>query len=493
MAELDTEISIDRARLRPAHRVRVPRLSLRVSERKIVLLIIDTFLVNAALWLAVRLCTEHLRTPEEAAVFSKWFIALTIVWLLSALLFDCYNLARAASGSASLRSILSAGFIAVLIYTFIPYFTPPLDSRGLIFVMAALTVGSLAAWRLVYARVFVQPWFQQRALIIGAGPASRTLLQAMRAAPADANPYRGTGYHILGIIDDDISPSEDYIDGIPVLGDHTCLEESVHSLRIDQLIIAITQHQIITDQLFDALLRCRESGVRVLTMPTVYERLTGRVPIDHAGHDLHLIMPMDDDPGERAYRIVKRLIDLFAALAGLLLLGMVSLPIALLNHFGSPGPLLYHQQRVGRGGKVFNMIKFRSMRPDAEEGVGAIWASEHDDRITPIGHALRRTRLDELPQFINVLRGEMSLIGPRPERPEFVSQLAETIPFYRARHAVKPGITGWAQIRYHYGNSAEDAHTKQEYDLYYVKHISLFLDLIIILQTIPVILLGKGT
>ena len=168
------------------------------------------------------------------------------------------------------------------------------------------------------------------------------------------------------------------------------------------------------------------------------------------------------------------------------------IPIALVNAWTSPGPIFYKQRRVGQGGRIYEMYKFRSMRPDAERETGAVWACNGDDRITPAGRFIRKTRIDELPQFLNVLHGEMRLIGRRPERPEFVSELVRK-PYYRARHAVKPGITGWAQIHYGYGNTPQDAQIKLEYDLYYVKHASLFLDLEIVVQTIPVMLLGKGT
>jgi exopolysaccharide biosynthesis polyprenyl glycosylphosphotransferase len=233
-------------------------------------------------------------------------------------------------------------------------------------------------------------------------------------------------------------------------------------------------------------------GFRVVTMATVYERLTGRLPIDHVGRDLEMVVPMNDNAGERAYLAFKRVMDILFGLFGLVLMGLIMIPVAISNALTSPGPLLYKQRRLGQGGKIFEVYKFRSMRPDAEKGTGAVWAQKNDSRITPAGKLLRKTRLDEMPQFINVLRGEMSVIGPRPERPEFVNALSLLLPFYRARHAVKPGITGWAQIRYGYGSTNEDSHVKLEYDLYYVKHASPLLDLRIILQTVPVMLLGKG-
>jgi exopolysaccharide biosynthesis polyprenyl glycosylphosphotransferase len=339
----------------------------------------------------------------------------------------------------------------------------------------------------------VQPWFQQRALVIGAGKAGRMLVRAIQAAPAnDANPYRGTGYQLVGIIDDDPAQRDEVIDGVPVLGDNRSIVQLAKTLSVDEIIVAITHRHAIADELFDALLRCRELGLRVTTMATVYERLTGRVPIDHVGRDLGMVVPMGDNAGERAYRTLKRVVDILSAVVGLTLMAMMCVPIAICNAKCSPGPLFYKQRRIGQGGKLFEAYKFRSMRPDAESGTGAVWAAKNDNRITPIGRLLRRTRLDEMPQFINVFKGEMSLIGPRPERPEFVNALSLMLPFYRARHAVKPGITGWAQIRYGYGSTNEDSHIKLEYDLYYVKHASPLLDLKIMLQTLPVMLLGKG-
>ncbi len=172
--------------------------------------------------------------------------------------------------------------------------------------------------------------------------------------------------------------------------------------------------------------------------------------------------------------------------------GLIAPFVALANAIFCPGPLLYRQTRLGRGGRPFTVIKFRTMRPDAEQDTGAVWAAAGDDRITPVGRWLRRSRVDELPQVINVIRGEMSLIGPRPERPEFVDRLASQIPFYRARHAVKPGVTGWAQVRFGYGQSIDDVHTKLEYDLYYVRHAGFYLDALIVLKTIGVVLRLQG-
>ncbi len=470
-----------------------PGLRLRVSERQVVLTVVDVLLVNLALIVAASLSGALTPTFDNILAYNKWFIVLTVVWYGVATFFDSYSLSRAASTTASLKSSLLAACVTVVLYTFIPFLTPQWETRSTFFVQLALTVGIVATWRVVYARVFVQPSFQQRALVVGAGKAGRALAAAIQAAPAnDANPYRGTGYQLMGFIDDNPAQRSTLIEGVPVLGDHRALALVAKQLHVDEIIVAITHRHAIEDDLFNALLHCRELGFRVVTMASVYERLTGRLPIDHVGRDLEMVVPMDDNAGERAYQALKRVMDLVFGLIGMVLMGVAIIPIAISNARHSPGPLFYKQRRIGQGGKIFEVYKFRSMRPDAEKSTGAVWAQKNDNRITPAGKILRKTRLDEMPQFINVLKGEMSVIGPRPERPEFVNALSLLLPFYRARHAVKPGITGWAQIRYGYGSTNEDSHVKLEFDLYYVKHASPLLDLRIVLQTLPVMLLGKG-
>ncbi|RYE18053.1 MAG: sugar transferase, partial [Sphingobacteriaceae bacterium] len=210
-----------------------------------------------------------------------------------------------------------------------------------------------------------------------------------------------------------------------------------------------------------------------------------------AGSVLAVAMPIVQKPTHRFYLVLQRGFDILGALVGCVLLALVIPWVWLANCIGSPGPLFYCQERVGKGGRPFQIVKFRSMRTDAEK-FGAVWAQENDPRITPVGRLLRGSRLDEMPQFWNILRGDMSLIGPRPERPHFVSQLTREIPFYRVRHAVKPGLTGWAQVRYRYGASVEDSLVKLQYDLFYIKRQSLLLDAEVVFKTIPIILGFKG-
>jgi exopolysaccharide biosynthesis polyprenyl glycosylphosphotransferase len=473
-------------------RIALPHMHIRTSERKLLLLAIDLLVVNVALAAAWALGSKTGLALDDFLVLGKWFVTLTVVWGVCALFFDVYDLARAASTVQIVRGAGAAALAAVAIYILIPWFAPPLTSRTLIFAFAILAWVGIVGWRVTYAQFFVQPWFKRRALVVGAGWAGRSLEEMLRVAPRDPNPYRGTGYELVGFIDDNSDYAGSQVGDVPVLGDHQLLVAATQELRIDEIILAITHRHAIDKALFDALLRCRELGVRVTPMTVIYERLNGRVPVDHVGRDLYAALPTGDSGYERFYMAVKRLSDLVVGVLGLLVLAVIGPLVALANALSAPGPLFYRQQRVGQGGRTYMIYKFRSMRPNAESETGAVWAAANDCRITPVGKFLRKTRLDELPQVLNILAGEMSLIGPRPERPEFVEELAKALPFYRARHAVRPGITGWAQVQHRYASSVEDSKTKLEYDLYYVKHVGALLDLRIVLRTIPVMLLFKG-
>ncbi len=473
-------------------RLRLPDLRLRISERRVLLAVTDLFLVNVALVLAFYVSDYPVINPTHLIALWKWFLTLSLVWWVYAQLFDVYNLARAAVPLYSVRNSAAATALSILSYTFIPVLSPPLQARSFHFLFGLAAVLAVVLWRLGYALLFVQPSFNQRALIVGAGQAGRTLMAEWRRASGTANPFSGTGYELIGFIDDNPALRHQRIEGLPVLGNHRELLPIALSHKVDEIILAITHRHAISQGLFDALLQCRESGLRLTTMAAIYERLLRRVPVCHLGADFHLVMPMADTFSERVYELAKRALDIVLAVLGLIGMGLLIPVIALANRLTSPGPLFYTQERVGRAGMIFSILKFRSMHPQAEAACGTVWARPNDPRITPIGCYLRKTRLDELPQVINVLRGEMSIIGPRPERPEFVEKLAAELPFYRARHAVRPGITGWAQVCYRYGNSVEDARIKLEYDLYYVVHRGFLLDLTILLKTAAIILQGKG-
>ncbi len=240
----------------------------------------------------------------------------------------------------------------------------------------------------------------------------------------------------------------------------------------------------------EELLSCKLAGIEVVDAPSFYETATRKLLIENITPSWFIFSHGFKVTWLR--RLIKRTLDITASFCGLIVLSPIIPFIALAIKQDSPGPVLFCQTRVGEGDKLFTLMKFRSMRQDAEARTGAVWSQENDPRITKVGNFLRRTRLDEIPQLVNILRGDMSLVGPRPERPEFVNKLKERIPYYSERHYVKPGLTGWAQVRYPYGSSVEDAIEKLRYDLYYIKNISILLDFFIIFKTFSVVLLGKG-
>ena len=260
-------------------------------------------------------------------------------------------------------------------------------------------------------------------------------------------------------------------------------------LKIDDIVIALEDRRGVLPT--EDLLRCRLNGFAVTEAETVYERVTGKIASE-AMRPSYLIFNRGFHQHPLA-ELAKRTLDVVLALAIFAVTWPLMILTAIAIRLDSTGSVLYHQERCGRNGEPFTLMKFRSMRTDAEKGTGPIWAQEDDPRITKVGRFIRRTRLDELPQLLNVLGGSMSMIGPRPERPNFVNELAEAIPYFKQRHIVKPGLTGWAQINYPYGNTVEDANQKLQYDLFYIKYQSFLFDLSILFHTIKTVVLRKGT
>ena len=492
----EAEIPEQQARSVASARMRLPTIRLIHSERRALLLLVDLTLLFASLIVAIDLWTDWTdEVPMLQLVTAnwKWFATLGLYWLVACAIMDGYDLARAASAPHSIITVIGAAALTIVVYHFTPWLTPPLSSRGPVFFFAGQAALGLTLWRGFYAILFTQPSFRETALVLGAGAAGAALAEELGAIPSVGNPYRGTGYYVVGFVDDDPDKLMTEVAGVPILGNSADLPELAEQLGVDEIVLAITHRHTMSVAAFDALLTCREQGFRITTMPILYERLCGRIPVDHVGRDLGAVLPLESLPTMRLYRLVKRAGDILAGLVGSLALSVVALCVSVLNAAWSRGPLFYRQQRVGQGGRIFEVLKFRTMVPNAEQETGPRWSESNDPRVTPVGRWLRRTHIDELPQVLNVLRGEMSLVGPRPERPEFVEQLAERIPFYRARHAVLPGMTGWAQVRYEYGNSIQDSRVKLEYDLYYVRHAGLYLDTLIVLKTLAVVFWLQGT
>ena len=244
-------------------------------------------------------------------------------------------------------------------------------------------------------------------------------------------------------------------------------------------------------KLYNQLIHLLENGYIIREYTQVYENITQRIPVQYVSRDFYRYFPFSRSNQNHLYLIVVRFLEIVISLIGLAV-GLLLVPVvAFGNLFGNKGPLFYTQERVGKNGKVFNIVKFRTMIKNADSG-GAVFATTNDSRITPFGKIMRKSRIDEFPQFINILKGDMAVIGPRPERPVFVNEIAEVMPFYETRHVIKPGLTGWAQVNYSYGETIEDSLIKLQYDLYYIKHRSLFLDFSIMFKTLSTVLFYRG-
>ena len=466
----------------------LPKLPLRISERKTLLVFIDLLLVNGATLFSLWLWTmrDPLRPFSQEFILSQapWFLSLTVLWLLLASVNDFYELKTAASFVASAFTLLRITAFMLLVYLLI-YFFSPRDSLPRLFILfyAVLSFILLGLWRSSYALFFGRLPFQRRAIIVGAGASGQTIAQTIRE-------NLGADYQLVGYIDDNPGKQGQVVEGLPVIGTHQDLASLVKAKDVSEVILAITHN--LHHELFRALMDCQEQGAQITPMPLLYEEITGKVPVEHIGDSWPVALPLDHPSTGSFFPLFKRAVDLSITAIGLTVLVILLPLVALALYIDSPGPIFYTQERVGKGGKTFRLIKLRSMIPNAEREGGAVWAKKSDSRITRVGRFLRLTRLDELPQFINVLRGEMSVVGPRPERPEFVAELEERIPFYRVRHSVKPGMAGWGLVRYGYADSIEDALEKVQYDLYYIKHQSIYLDLLILAKTIGAMISFKG-
>lgn len=458
--------------------------ALRLSERKVILFLADMAAITAALLLVLHVRFQAPLSWTTVMRERGWFLLLGGLWVAFASLLDTYDLRRASRITSGVSTAMAAAVGTAAAYLLIPYITPPLHQSRLTAVLfVGAMLGLVAVGRATYAVLLVQPTFRHRVLIVGAGQAGQALVEVIRA-------HAGVAYEVVGFVDDAAGPGPSAVHGVPVLGTTHDLVQVAERYGVAEVVLATTHPDGRSPTLVHALIDCRERGIHVSEMPAIYERLTGRVPIAHVGSNLHVVLAAGHD-SHRLYAVVKRITDLVMGLAGLAVLVLVLPVVAVLIRLDTPGPVFYRQVRVGRGGRPFVLRKFRTMRVDAEDD-GPQWAALDDPRVTRIGRWLRRLHLDELPQALNLLRGEMSCVGPRPERPEFVAALARHIPVYRARHAVRPGVTGWAQVNYPYGSSLEDALVKLEYDLYYIKHCSAALDATILLRTIGVVVSLRG-
>jgi sugar transferase (PEP-CTERM system associated) len=388
----------------------------------------------------------------------------------------------ATSSGFLLRIILAfvvGGVVMVLINLLLPDLTP--DGNSILTLSLVVSLLGVLVARTVFVRVTSDKTLKRRVLVLGVGINADRIEESTKGKET-------IGIVVVGYVN--LGDRIELVDADrQVLKDQTLLEIA-NRLAVDEIVVAVDDRRKKLPN--HELLECKIKGIKILDLLTFFEKELSIINID-------LLYPSwmlyADGYNQRALnRTIKKLFDMTVGIIIFLFAAplMVLVTLASLIESGGRDPILYSQVRVGKNGKLFKVYKFRSMRTDAEADGVARWASKNDSRITKLGGFLRKTRLDELPQIYNILNGDMSLVGPRPERPEFVMQLSNDIPYYPQRHWVKPGLTGWAQMLYPYGASEEDAKRKLEYDLYYVKNASTMLDFVILLQTIEVVLLGKG-
>jgi sugar transferase (PEP-CTERM system associated) len=456
----------------------------RANTRTGLLLLAEAAVVFGAIIGAVYL-RLGLEDAHSELMMRQGFLkaALATVSVLAAFyLFDLYDfVVMHDRRELVLRLVQALGLAWVALALAFYAFPQLMLGRGISLLALPLALGLMVSWRVSIHWLLGHPDFGEKILIVGSGTFAVEVAREMLERP-DA------GYRIAGFVGNDPELLGKSLINPRVIGLFSDLDAVVQREGIDRIVVAMGERrgQLPTGELLQLSLA---GTVNIEEGASFYERVTGRV-------SLNMIRPswlIFSSRGRQARisGITRNVVHRLVALVG----GLLSLPVAIVTailiKLDSRGPVLYKQERVGKNGELFTVMKFRSMRTDAEKA-GPVWASENDDRTTRVGKIIRKLRIDEIPQFWNILRGDMDFVGPRPERPHFVSQLAEEIPYYEQRHLIAPGLTGWAQIKYPYGASIEDARQKLQYDLYYIKNQSLMLDAIILFETIKIILFGRG-
>lgn len=455
-------------------------INFEISERKILLRLLDIVFVLGGLHIIGSYFNFEYFTLSKESWY--WAFVLAVYITLIGTVFELYDLQASSRLDTTFKNVVLTSSVTVLFYLLTPILTPFLPVKRIEIIYFYLTIlVSIFLWRMIYVSLFNSPRFYKKVLLIGEASHITSMVKSLNEI--DPN------YDIIGFIN-----SEDRNDfQLGSLKEFNTKEllDVVKSYKISEIVVASYNAEAITPELYSKLINLLERGHVIREYTQVYESLVHRIPVQFVGKDFYKYFPFSRSNQNRLYLFFSRTLDILISFIGLIFMVLVSPFIILGNLIANKGPLIYKQERVGKNGKLFNIIKFRTMIADAENK-GVQWAKQNDVRVTKFGRLLRNTRLDELPQFINVLRGEMALIGPRPERPYFVKELSQMIPFYETRHIIKPGLTGWAQVKMRYGASVDDSLTKLQYDLFYIKRRSFFLDVNVIVKTISTILYYRG-
>ena len=396
---------------------------------------------------------------------------------------DLYEF-RAGDRTVEIASRLTQAIGITSIVLAIAYYIWPqlIIGRWIFFASLVVLIGFVVSWRIVYSAMVRRKILTEKAIMLGDGQLATDILKEVNQRP-------DLTYDIRALVTngnrrrvEELCASSKIIDGF----DHIC--DLAEEEKVDSIIVALDEKRGVFP--YKQLLNCKVRGINIIDGESFYERICGKLLVERINPSWLIFS--EGFQKSRLVKISKRLVDFVASAILLIIFSPIALITAIAIKLDSPGPILFSQERVGENGKVFKIFKFRSMKADAEKQTGPVWATEDDPRITRVGRIIRKLRIDEIPQLLNVFKGDMSFVGPRPERPYFVEQLRKKIRYYDERFTVKPGITGWAQIKYPYGASEKDALEKLKYDLYYIKNMSLVMDLVVIFHTAKIVLLGRG-
>lgn len=453
-----------------------------ISERKVLLFVFDIFFVLTALYL-LNSIFDYNYLAFEKKTFYRPLILVAYLSVFGAI-FEVYNLQVASNQFQILKNVILAVSTTVLIYLFTPVLSPELPSQRLaIFIFYFTILITVLLWRFFYAFFLASHRFSQNVVLI----CGQNQVEELVLGLENVDPH----YKIVGFVNSDSVSEENtgfhYVKEIK----KNELEDFVANHSISEIVIASQKTDRINTDLYQQLLHLLESGNSIREYTQVYESKTQRIPVHYIARDFYRFFPFSRSNSNKLYLSLIRLLEFVFSFGGLTI-GIVFIPfISFANFFANKGSLFYVQERVGKNGVVFKIYKFRTMI-EVQETQSTVSAVSNDKRITPFGKFMRKSRIDELPQFINIIKGDMSVIGPRPERPFFVKEIAQIMPFYETRHVIKPGLTGWAQVNYSYGESIDESLIKLQYDLYYIKHRSIFLDLSITFKTITTVLFYRG-
>jgi exopolysaccharide biosynthesis polyprenyl glycosylphosphotransferase len=453
-----------------------------ISERKVLLRVFDIVFVLVSLYLIGIVFNFNYFNISASNFY--WTIVLSIYLNVLGSVFEMYNLQIASNQFQIIKSIVLTSSTTVLVYLLTPIYTPELPSNRLqiVFFFLAILI-PLFLWRLFYVKFLASQRFLKKVILI----CDKDQMQELVSGLENVDPH----YKVMGYVNSDSENSDKFVNQDVKNIDINNLEKFVQENSVSEIVIASQKTDGITVNLYNQLIHLLENGYIIREYTQVYENITQRIPVQYVSRDFYRYFPFSRSNQNHLYLLIVRISEVALSFIGLSI-GVALLPLILIGNFiGNKGKLFYSQERIGKNGTPFQIIKFRTMVKNAEKN-GAVFATLNDTRITPFGKFLRKSRIDEFPQFINILKGQMAVIGPRPERPVFVKEIAELMPFYETRHVIKPGLTGWAQVNYTYGETIDDSLIKLQYDLYYIKHRSIFLDINIMFKTFSTILFYRG-